>query len=123
MQCAFDAVAAEGRRLSFVPRQGGVVAEAIGSFLSLIPEFTVNMLSLAIKCAVTEHRTVPDWLCACCASVFRQELPQVHAAHTGDSADVLLMKAKQVTSSILLIFVMMVIVMTTIAIAASIMCL
>ena len=41
-QCAFDAVAAEGRRVSFVPRQGGVLAEAVGSFLALIPEFTVN---------------------------------------------------------------------------------
>lgn len=41
-QCAFDAVAAEGRRVSFVPRQGGVLAEAVGSFLALIPEFTVG---------------------------------------------------------------------------------
>lgn len=49
-QCAFDAVATEGRRLSFVPRQGGVVAEAIGSFLAAIPEFTVSVAKSPSTC-------------------------------------------------------------------------
>jgi hypothetical protein len=49
-QCAFDTVATEGRRLSFVPRQGGVVAEAIGSFLAAIPEFTVSVAKPSSMC-------------------------------------------------------------------------
>ena len=43
-------MATEGRRLSFVPRQGGVVAEASGSFLAAIPEFTVSVANLPSTC-------------------------------------------------------------------------